>query len=104
MDISLRIKPAWVREIIQEVEKYGTPEGSTRTSKRSNPYSSYVALMCDLVYQEPTSYDEYAQKKEWVEAMTKEYQMIMKNDVWDIFPKQENKGCGIFQMDLQYKT
>ena len=47
--------------------------------------------MCDLVDQEPTSYEEVAQKKEWVEAMTEEYQSIMKNDVWDIVPKPENK-------------
>ena len=92
MNISLKRKPAWVREIIQESEKYGAPEGSTRTSKRSNPYSSYIALMCDLVDQEPTSYEEAAHKKEWVEAMTKEYQSIMKNDVWDIVPKPENKS------------
>ena len=87
MDISRKRKPTWVREIIQEAERYGAPEGSTRTSKRSKPYSSYVALMCDLVDQEPTSYEEDAQKKEWVEAMTKEYVSIMKNDVWDIVPK-----------------
>ena len=73
MDMSRKIKPAWVREIIQEAERYGALEGSTRTSKRSNPYSSYVALMCDLIDQEPTSYEEVGQKKEWVEAMTKEY-------------------------------
>ena len=48
--------------------------------------------MCDLVDQEPTSYQEVAQKKEWVEAMTEEYQSIMKNDVWDIVPKLENKS------------
>jgi len=61
----------WVREIIQEVEKYGALEGSTRTSERSKPYSSYVDLMCDLADQEHTSYEEYEQKKEWVEAMMK---------------------------------
>ena len=43
--------------------------------------------MCDLVDQEPTNYEEAVQKKEWVEAMTKEYQSIMKNEVWDIVPK-----------------
>ena len=43
--------------------------------------------MCDLVDQEPTNYGEAAQKKEWVEAMTEEYQSIMKNDVCDIIPK-----------------
>ena len=48
--------------------------------------------MCDLVDQEPTSYEEAIQKKEWVEAMTKEYQSIMKNDVWDIVPKPEGKS------------
>ena len=57
MDISRKRKPTWVREIIQETEIYGAPEGSTRTNKRPNSYSSYVALMCDLVDQEPTRYE-----------------------------------------------
>ena len=54
MDIYQKRKPAWVREIIQEAERHGAPEGSTRTNKRSNPYPSYIDLMCDLVDQEPT--------------------------------------------------
>ena len=74
MNISRKRKPSWVREIIQEAEKYGAPEGSTRVSKSSKPFSSYVALMCDLVDQEPTSYEEYVHKKEWVEEMREEYQ------------------------------
>ena len=48
--------------------------------------------MCDLVDQEPANYEEAVQKKEWVEAMTKEYQSIMKNGVWDIVPKLEGKS------------
>ena len=48
--------------------------------------------MCYLVDQEPTSYEEAIQKKEWVEAMEEEYQSIMKNDVWDIVPKPESKS------------
>ena len=48
--------------------------------------------MCDLVNQQPTSYEEDAQKKEWVEEMMKEYQSIMKNDVWDIVPKPKSKS------------
>ena len=87
MDISWKRKPAWVREIIQEAEKYGSPKSSTRTSKRSKPVSNYISLMCDIVDQDPTSNEESIQKKEWVEAMTEEYQLIMKNDVWDIVPK-----------------
>ena len=91
MDISRKRKPTWVREITQEAERYGALEGSTRKSNRSNPFSSYVALMCDLVYQEPTSYEEATRKKECVDAMTEEYLLIMKNDVWDLVPKPENK-------------
>ena len=48
--------------------------------------------MCDLVDQEPTNYEEVGQKREWVEAMTEEYQSVIKNDVWDIAPKLENKS------------
>ena len=48
--------------------------------------------MCDLVDQEPANYEEAIQKKEWVEVTTKEYQSIMKNDVWDIVPKPEGKS------------
>ena len=92
MDISQKRKPAWVREIIQETKKYGAREGSTRTSKRSKPFYNYVALICDLVDQEPSSYEEVVQKKEWVEAMTEEYQSIMDNDVWEIVPKPKGKS------------
>ena len=64
MEISRKRKPAWEREIIQEAEIYGVPEGSTRISKRPKPFSNYVALMCDIVDKEPTSYKEVVEKKE----------------------------------------
>ena len=57
--MSRKRKPAWAREIIQEAERYGAPEGSTRISKKPEPISNYVALMCDLVDQEPTNYEEF---------------------------------------------
>ena len=43
--------------------------------------------MCDIVDQEPTSYEDIIQEKEWVEAMKEECQSLMINDVWDIVPK-----------------
>jgi hypothetical protein len=30
-------------------------------------------------------------KKEWADAMTEEYQSIMKNEVWEIVPRSKNK-------------
>jgi hypothetical protein len=92
MIISHKRKPAWAHEIIQEVERYGAPEGSSRQSKKSKPFSSYLALMCDLVDQEPSCFEEAVKKKEWVEAMTEEYHSIMKNDVWSIVPRPKDKA------------
>jgi hypothetical protein len=40
-----------------------------------------MALMCDLIENEPTFFEEDVQKKEWTDAMTEEYQSIIKNDV-----------------------
>jgi hypothetical protein len=50
-----------------------------------------MALMCDLLEKEPTCFEEAIQKKEWADAMTKEYQSIIKNDVWEIVPRPKSK-------------
>jgi hypothetical protein len=75
-------KPAWARELIQDGEKYGAQEGTMRQSKKLKPFTNYMALMCDLIENEPSCFEEAIQKKEWVDAMTEEYQSIIKNDVW----------------------
>jgi hypothetical protein len=59
--------------------------------KRPNPFSSYTALMCNLLDEEPTFFEEAMQKKEWADAMTEEYQSIVKNDVWEIVPRPKSK-------------
>jgi hypothetical protein len=87
MTILHKRKPAWARELIQDGEKYGVPQGTTRQVKRPKPFSSYTALMCDLLEKEPTCFEEAIQRKEWADAMTEEYQSIMKNEVWEIVPR-----------------
>ena len=32
-----------------------------------------------------------AEQKKWKDAMIEEYQLIMKNDVWDVVPRPEGK-------------
>jgi hypothetical protein len=66
MTISHKRNPSWVRELIQDAEKYGAPEGTMRQRKKPNPFSSYMALMCDLIEKEPTCFEEVIQKKEWM--------------------------------------
>jgi hypothetical protein len=91
MTISHKRKNACVRELIQDGEKYGVPEGTTRQVKRPKPFSSYMDLMCDLLEKDPTFFEESIQKKEWAEAMTKEYQSIINKDVWEIVPRPKSK-------------
>jgi hypothetical protein len=91
MTFSHKRKPAWERELIQDGEKYGVPEGTTRQVKRPKPFSSYTALMCNLLDEEPTCFEEAIQKKEWADAMTEEYRSIMKNEVREIVPRSKNK-------------
>jgi hypothetical protein len=62
-----------------------------RQVKKPNPFSSYMALMCDLLEKEPTCFEEAIQKKEWENSMTEEYQSIIKNDVWEIVPRPKSK-------------
>jgi hypothetical protein len=63
MTISHEIKPSWERDLIQDAEKYGSPEGTMRQIKKPKPFSSYIALMCDLIENDPTFFDEVIQKK-----------------------------------------
>jgi len=88
--VNQKRRPAWAQEIIQDAEKHGAPDGSFRESKRPKPYSNYVALLCNLVDAEPTCFED-ATKKEWNDAMTEEYQSIMKNNVWEVVLRPKEK-------------
>jgi hypothetical protein len=58
MALSHKRKSVWARELIQDGEKYGVLEGITRQVKRPKPFSSYTALMCNLLDEEPTCFEE----------------------------------------------
>ena len=57
---SYKRKPTWGWKAILDAERYGTPEGIHRERKRPRPYSSYVALLCDIIDKEPSNYEEAA--------------------------------------------
>jgi hypothetical protein len=62
-----------------------------RQVKKPKPFSSYMDLMCDLLENDPTLFEEVIQKKEWEDSMTEKYQSIIKNDVWEIVPRPKTK-------------
>ena len=47
--------------------------------------------MSHIIDYEPSNYEEVANQQVERDAMMKEYQLIMKNDVWDIVLRPEGK-------------
>jgi hypothetical protein len=45
-----------------------------------------------LVETEPSSFEEAVQQPIWVDAMVEEYDSIVRNSVWDVVPRPENKS------------
>jgi hypothetical protein len=66
-------RPAWLEATVQDTERLKIPEGTFRKSKKPKRFPSYVAYMTKLLDEEPTTFEEAVQKKQWKEAMTKEH-------------------------------
>ena len=60
-----KIRPDWVRNIILEVQIYGALEGC----KIPRLYFNYVVLMCNLVDEEPTCFEEASKNKECMDGI-----------------------------------
>ena len=63
---------AWVWEAIQGAKRYGALEENHRERKKT--CFGYVALLCEFINKEPSNYEETSERKEWKDAMIKEYQ------------------------------
>ena len=84
-------RPAWARQTLKDVEGHATPR-PFRASKRPQRYGCYVALMGSLLDSEPATFEAASKHQCWRDAMTEEYDSILKNDVWDIVPRPEGKS------------
>ena len=49
-------------------------------------------MLYDIIDRETSTYEEVTENKEWKDAMIKEYQSIMNNDVWEIVPRSKKKS------------
>ena len=78
----------WAQQALQDVEGHEAPHGTYRESKRPQRFSSYVALMSHI-NDEPTAYEESSKHQVWKDAMTEEFQSIMKNDIWEVVPRTD---------------
>jgi hypothetical protein len=77
---------------LREAQEYvGALRTSVRESRAPHRFSSYMALMSELLKAESSSFQEESQQQVWIDAMVEEYAFIMKNDVWEFVPRLEGK-------------
>ena len=50
-----------------------------------------MALLWNIIASYTSIYEEETEKKEWKDAMIEEYNLIIKNDVWDVVLRPEGK-------------
>ena len=74
-------RPRWAQQALQDAEGHEAPHEIHQESKRPQRFSNYVALMSHVIDSEPTMYEETSRHQVWKDAMTKDFQPIMKNDV-----------------------
>eukprot|EP00253_Pinus_taeda_P019634 PITA_19634 len=51
-----------------------------------------MALMSKCVVTEPSSFEEAMEEPAWVDSMVEEYDSIVRNSAWEIFPRPEGKS------------
>ena len=90
-------RPLWAIKIVKEAQDFAAPFGTVIENKRPKRFSSYAANMSDLSKSKPTSVSDAIKLTTWKDAMTEEYQSIIKNDVWEIVPRPEGKSVASFK-------
>ena len=81
---SLGKRPSWLRDTLEDAKGHMAPRGTFRERKKPNRYQGYLAAMSIIVQSEPGSFEEAVNHQE--------YGSIMKNDVWDVVPRPEEKA------------
>jgi hypothetical protein len=88
----LKRKLAWCRKIFKEAEKHSALKGTFRESKKPDKYSDLIANLNTVIDSEPSTLVEASKHQVWKDAMNKEYDSILKNDVWTVVPKPHGKS------------
>jgi hypothetical protein len=85
-------KPAWCREILREAERHSAPKGTFRESRKPDKYSGLISKLTTVIDSEPSTFADASKHQVWKDAMSEEYNSILKNDVWTVVPRPRNKS------------
>jgi hypothetical protein len=90
---SERRKPKWLRDTLREAQgSVGNPRQAVRESKPPERFCSYLAMVSSIRESEPSTFEEAVDREVWRDAMMEECNSIMKNDVWEVIPRPEEKS------------
>ena len=90
---SERRKPKWLQDTLREAHgSVGNPRKAMRESTPPERFCSYIAMVSNIRESEPSTFEEATGRQVWRDAMMEEYNSIMKNDVWEIVPRPEEKS------------
>eukprot|EP00253_Pinus_taeda_P016236 PITA_16236 len=88
---SSRKRPSWLRGLLDDVEGHAAPRGTFHESKKPNRHQGYLTIMSTIIQNEPSSFSDAIKHQVWKDAMTEEYDSIMKNYVWEVVPRPQDK-------------
>ena len=89
---SLGKRLSWLRDTFEDAEGHMAPRGIFCESKKLSRYQGYLAAMSTIVQFEPRYFKEVVKHQVWKDAMDEDYESILKNDVWDVVPRSEEKA------------
>jgi hypothetical protein len=70
----------------------GNLRKAVRESKPPERFCIYIAMVSNIWESEPSTFEEATRRQVWRDSMMEEYNSIMKNDVWEIFPRPDGKS------------
>jgi hypothetical protein len=85
-------RPRWFEETLWNAQEHVEPPKTTfRESRPPQKFSTYMALMTNLIDSEPSIFEETTSQQVWRDAMVEEHNSIMRNDVWEIMSRPKGK-------------
>jgi len=81
----------WLCDTLQDVLRHVVAIGTFRESNRPCKYPGYVVAMSTIIQVKPPTFEEVVKEQVWKDVMAKEYESIMRNDVWDVVLRPKGK-------------
>jgi len=85
--------PRWLTQKLSDTqENVEAPRITVWESRIPRKLPNYMEFMSRIIDVEPSIFEEVTHQQVWQDGMIEDYASIMKNDVWDIVLRLEEKS------------